>query len=78
MELIALWLDAMGNAIFLRANSRRERHQSPLPWDPDLEEASEAPPYILLIDNWFAIRRKRRRRRSTLSHAGLPSVPCGV
>jgi len=27
-----------------------------------MEEASEAPPYILLIDTWFPIRRRRRRR----------------
>ena len=46
------------------SNARRERHQSPLPWDPDLEEASEAPPYILLIDNWFPIHRRRRLRLS--------------
>ena len=33
-----------------------------MPWDPDLEEASDTPPYILLIDNWFPICRKRRRK----------------
>ena len=44
------------------SNARRERHQRLLPWDPDLEEAGEAPPYILLIDNWFPTSRKRRRR----------------
>ena len=61
-EVIALWLNASGNAAFLRANSRLERPQSRLAWDPDLEEASEAPPYILLIDNGFPTRPLRRRR----------------
>ena len=54
---MALWLDASGNAIFLRANARRERHQSRFAWDAAMAEATEAPPCILLIDNWFAIRR---------------------
>ena len=44
------------------ANSRLERQQSQLAWDPDLEEARDAPPYILLIDNWFPIRPRRRRK----------------
>ena len=42
--------------------SRRERQQTSLPWDPNLEEASEAPPYILLVDNWFPIGPRRRHR----------------
>ena len=48
------------------SNSRRERQQTSLPWDPDLEEAREAPPYILLIDNGFPIRRRRRRSLSLM------------
>ena len=43
------------------SNSRRERHQSRLAWDPDLEEAADVPPYILLIENWFPIRPRRRQ-----------------
>ncbi len=43
-------------------NASLERHQSSFPWDPEMEEASEAPPYILLIDTWFPIHRRRRRR----------------
>ena len=35
--------------------------QGLLAWDPEMEEAREAPPYILLIDNWFPIRPRRRR-----------------
>ena len=35
--------------------------QGPLTWNPDMEEASESPPYILMIDNYFAIYQRRRR-----------------
>ena len=42
------------------SNSGRERHQSPLPWDPDLEEASVQPPYLILLDPHFMVYRGRR------------------
>ena len=42
--------------------SRRERQQTSLPWNPDMEEASETPSYILFIDNGFPLRPRRRRR----------------
>ncbi len=35
--------------------------QGPPSWDPDLDEAAESPPSILLIDNYFAVYRGRRR-----------------
>lgn len=35
--------------------------QRPLPWDPDLDESAEQTPSILLIDNYFAVYRGRRR-----------------
>ena len=44
------------------SNARRERHQSRFAWDAAMAEATEAPPCILLIDNWFTIRRSRRRK----------------
>lgn len=35
------------------SNARREHHQSQLAWDPDLEEASEQPPHMILLDPSF-------------------------
>jgi len=43
-------------------NSRRERHQSPLVWSPDMEEAAEQPPHMILLDPYFAVYRERRRK----------------
>ena len=63
LELIALWLDTSGNATFLRANSRRERHQRSLPWDPDLEEASVQPPHMILLDPHFMVYHRRTSQR---------------
>ena len=62
-ELLALRLDASGNTTFLRANARRERHQSPLPWDPDLEEASVQPPHMILLDPHFMVYHRRTSQR---------------
>ena len=62
-----MWLDASGNATFLRANSRRERHQRPLPWDPEMEEAAEQPPHLILLDPSFLVYRGRRRNRVSSS-----------
>lgn len=45
------------------SNSRLERQQSPLPWDPDLEEAAEQPPHLILLDPRFLVYRKRLRKR---------------
>ena len=59
-----MWLDASGNATFLRVQRQTRAPPEAPALDPDLEEASEAPPYILLIDNWFPIHRRRRRRLS--------------
>ena len=43
------------------SNSRRERHQRSLPWDPDLEEVSVQPPHTILLDPHFMVYRGRRR-----------------
>ena len=42
--------------------SRRERQQTSLPWDPDLEEAAEQPPHLILFVPCLGVHRKRRRR----------------
>ena len=42
--------------------SRRERQQTSLPWDPDLEEAAEQPPHLILLDPSFLVYRGRRRK----------------
>ena len=44
------------------STASRERHQSPLVWSPDMAEVAEQPPHMILIDNDFAIYRRRRRR----------------
>ena len=41
------------------ANSRRERQQRSLPWDPDLEEASVQPSYLILLDPHFVVYHQR-------------------
>jgi hypothetical protein len=33
-----------------------------LAWDPELEEATERPPYMLMIDDYFTVYQRRRRR----------------
>ena len=50
------------------SNSRRERHQSQLVLDPDMEEASDPLSYILLIDNGFLVRLGRRPRSPQAIH----------
>ena len=35
--------------------------QGALGWDPEMEEAGNRPPYILMIDNYFEIYQRRRR-----------------
>ena len=42
------------------SSARRERHQSLLRWDPDLEEASVQPPYLILLDPHFVVYTRRR------------------
>ncbi|MFQ5878301.1 MAG: hypothetical protein ACE5JH_11575 [Acidobacteriota bacterium] len=37
-----------------------DRH-SALAWNPEMEEAEDRPPAMILIDNYFAVYRKRRR-----------------
>lgn len=46
----------------LGSNSRRERQQSSLPWDPDLEEATDQPPHMILLDPYLVVYRRRRHR----------------
>ena len=46
--------------------------QGSLVWSPDMEEASERPPYILMIDNYFAI--YQRRRRALISGVAPPGL----
>ena len=50
-----------------------------LPLDPDLEEASERPLHILLVDHYFSLRRRRRRlvRGASLTGLGRPEGPAG-
>lgn len=45
----------------LRSLTRPGLQQGALSWDSDLEEAGERPPWILMIDNYFTIYKRRRR-----------------
>ena len=44
---------------FSASSARRERHQRPLPWDPNLEEASVQPHYLILLDPHFVVYTRR-------------------
>ncbi|OFW17182.1 MAG: hypothetical protein A3H27_17875 [Acidobacteria bacterium RIFCSPLOWO2_02_FULL_59_13] len=37
-------------------------HQGTLAWDPEMDEATERPPYMLMIDEYFMVYQRRRRR----------------
>ena len=57
------------------SNARLERQQTPLPWDPKMEEVLEQPPHLILLDPSFLVYRKRRRKRISLAgpvHGGSP------
>ena len=41
--------------------------KGPLPWDPDLEEAADQPPHLILLDPSFLVYRGRRRKRTSSS-----------
>ena len=43
------------------SNASLEHQQRPLPWDPDMEEATDQPPHLILLDPSFLVYRKRRR-----------------
>ena len=53
------------------SNSRRERHQSQLVWEPDMEEATEQPPHMILLDPYLVVYRRHRRR--LISHEWQPN-----
>lgn len=36
--------------------------QDPLAWDPEMDEATQRPPYMLMIDEYFTVYQHRRRR----------------
>lgn len=44
------------------SNSRLERHQRPLPWDAEMEEAPEQPPHMVLFIPCLVAHRRHRRR----------------
>jgi len=44
------------------SNARLERQQRLLPWNPDMEEATEQPPHLILLDPHFLVYRRRRRK----------------
>jgi hypothetical protein len=46
------------------SNASLERQQRLLPWDPDMEEATEQPPHLILLDPFFLVYHKRRRKRT--------------
>ena len=37
-------------------------HRAPLAWDPEMDEAAERPPFMLMIDEYFTVYQGRRRR----------------
>jgi hypothetical protein len=44
------------------SNARLERQQSSLAWDPEMEEATEQPPHLILLDPSFLVYRRRQRK----------------
>ena len=55
--------DARGARLSLKTGplSPSAANRPPLTWDPDMEEAGEEPPYILLPDKYFTIYEHGRR-----------------
>ncbi len=45
------------------SNARRERHQSSLPWDMDLEEVAKQPPHMIVFVPCSVVYRRRRRAK---------------